>query len=79
MDRDGSYVHGLFMEGARWDTQTGLIQESRLKELTPNMPIIFIKVIPVGKQDMKNVYQCPVYKTHTHERAHVCLDLQPQD
>ncbi len=40
--REGSYVHGLFMEGARWDTQTSLIQE---KELTPKMPVIFIKAI----------------------------------
>ena len=61
--REGAYVHGLFMEGARWDTQTGLIQESRLKELTPSMPVIFIKAIPVDKQDTKNIYQCPVYKT----------------
>ena len=51
------------MEGARWDTQTSLIQESRLKELTPTMPVIFIKAIPVDKQDTKNVYECPVYKT----------------
>ncbi|KAI8492612.1 Dynein heavy chain 9, axonemal [Branchiostoma belcheri] len=61
--REGSYIHGLFMEGARWDTQTGLIADSRLKELTPNMPVIFIKAIPVDRQDTKNVYECPVYKT----------------
>ena len=61
--REGAFVHGLFIEGARWDTQTGLIQESRLKELTPSMPVIFIKAIPVDKQDSKNVYHCPVYKT----------------
>eukprot|EP00058_Branchiostoma_floridae_P013849 XP_002599337.1 hypothetical protein BRAFLDRAFT_275161 [Branchiostoma floridae] len=61
--REGSYIHGLFMEGARWDTQTGLIADSRLKELTPNMPVIFIKAIPVDRQDSKNVYECPVYKT----------------
>ena len=61
--REGAYVHGLFMEGARWDTQTGLIQEAHLKDLSPSMPVIFIKAIPVDKQETKNIYECPVYKT----------------
>ncbi|KAK7507150.1 hypothetical protein BaRGS_00001085, partial [Batillaria attramentaria] len=61
--REGAYVHGLFMEGARWDTQTGMIAESRLKELTPSMPVIFIRAIPVDRQDLRNMYDCPVYKT----------------
>ena len=69
--REGAYVHGLFMEGARWDTQTSLIQESRLKELTPTMPVIFIKAIPVDKQDTKNVYECPVYKTRMRGPTYV--------
>lgn len=42
--REGAYVHGLYMEGARWDTQTGMIAESRLKELSPSIPVMFIKV-----------------------------------
>ncbi|KAL4648151.1 dynein heavy chain 9, axonemal-like [Arapaima gigas] len=61
--REGAYIHGLFMEGARWDTQAGIMAEARLKELTPAMPVIFIKAIPVDKQETRNVYQCPVYKT----------------
>uniref|UniRef100_A0A3B3RIQ7 Dynein axonemal heavy chain 17 n=1 Tax=Paramormyrops kingsleyae TaxID=1676925 RepID=A0A3B3RIQ7_9TELE len=61
--REGAYIHGLFMEGARWDIQAGIISEARLKELTPSMPVIFIKAIPVDKQETRNVYQCPVYKT----------------
>ncbi|MGH0141371.1 UNVERIFIED_CONTAM: hypothetical protein FKN15_073834 [Acipenser sinensis] len=61
--REGAYVHGLFMEGARWDTQTGIMADARLKELTPPMPVIFIKAIPVDKQETRNVYPCPVYKT----------------
>ena len=61
--REGAYIHGLYMEGARWDIQTGAIQEARLKELSPSIPVIFIRAIPVDKQDMKNVYPCPVYKT----------------
>ncbi len=61
--REGAYVHGLYMEGARWDIQTGLIGEARLKELAPAMPCIFIKAIPVDRMDIRNVYECPVYKT----------------
>ncbi|XP_060795606.1 dynein axonemal heavy chain 9-like [Neoarius graeffei] len=61
--REGAYVHGLFMEGARWDTQAGVIVDARLKELTPTMPVIFIKAVPADKQETRNVYQCPVYKT----------------
>lgn len=40
----------MYMEGARWDMQTGMIQEARLKELAPSMPVIFIKAIPVDRQ-----------------------------
>lgn len=61
--REGAYVHGLFMEGARWDMQTGVISEARLKDLQPAMPVIFIRAIPVDRQDARNVYECPVYKT----------------
>ena len=61
--REGAYVHGLFMEGARWDTPTGMIQESLLKELTPSMPVIYIKAITVDKKETKGVYECPVYRT----------------
>lgn len=61
--REGAYVSGLFMEGARWDIQSGTIQEARLKELTPVMPVIFVKAIPVDKQDLRNMYGCPLYKT----------------
>ncbi|KAJ3391292.1 hypothetical protein HDU84_006208 [Entophlyctis sp. JEL0112] len=61
--REGAYIHGLFMEGARWDTNTGLIQESHLKDLTPAMPVIYIKAIPVDKRETKGIYECPVYRT----------------
>jgi len=51
------------MEGARWDSQTGCIMESRLKDLFPVMPVIFIKAVTQDKQDLRNMYECPVYKT----------------
>ncbi|KAI1896623.1 hypothetical protein AGOR_G00096680 [Albula goreensis] len=69
--REGAYVHGLFMEGARWDTQAGILADSRLKELTPPVPVIFIKAIPVDKQETRNIYQCPVYKTRQRGPTYV--------
>ena len=33
ISRDGAYVSGLFMEGARWDTGTGQIEDAILKQL----------------------------------------------
>lgn len=69
--REGAYVHGLYLEGARWDSQTSMIAEARLKELAPPMPVIFIKAIPVDRQDMRNLYECPVYKTK--QRGHTYI------
>ncbi|KFV50849.1 Dynein heavy chain 9, axonemal, partial [Gavia stellata] len=64
--REGAYVHGLFMEGARWDAQTGIITDARLKELTPAMPVIFIKAIHI-----RSMYPCPVYKTRQRGSTYV--------
>ncbi|NXP09467.1 DYH17 protein, partial [Thinocorus orbignyianus] len=69
--REGSFVHGLFMEGARWDVPSGVIADARLKELTPMMPVIFIRAIPVDRMETKNVYECPVYKTRMRGPTYV--------
>ncbi|XP_034049709.1 dynein heavy chain 9, axonemal [Thalassophryne amazonica] len=78
--REGAYVHGLYMEGARWDTQRGMIVDARLKELTPAMPVIFIKAIPVDKKEHKNIYPCPVYKTQQRGPTYVwTFDLNTKE
>ncbi|KAH0629591.1 hypothetical protein JD844_011790, partial [Phrynosoma platyrhinos] len=61
----------LGAERGSYFIQTGLIAEARLKDLTPPMPIIFIKAIPVDKQDTRNVYPCPVYKTRQRGPTYV--------
>lgn len=60
--REGAYIYGLFMEGARWDINSGSIADSKLKELFPSMPVIFVVAVPQEKKNVKNVYECPVYK-----------------
>ncbi|EDV44968.2 uncharacterized protein Dana_GF20654, partial [Drosophila ananassae] len=60
--REGAYINGLFMEGARWDIKMGTIADAFNKELFPAMPVVFIKAVTQDKQDVKNIYECPVYK-----------------
>ncbi|XP_069795725.1 dynein axonemal heavy chain 12 isoform X2 [Narcine bancroftii] len=60
---DGAYIHGLFLDGARWDRARGLMAEQFPKLLFDSMPIIWIQ--PNKRLDFKNSsdYVCPVYKT----------------
>lgn len=69
--REGAYIHGLFMEGARWDITSNSIVDSKLKELFPPMPVIYIIAVPQEKKDVKNVYECPVYKTRVRGPTYV--------
>lgn len=69
--REGAFITGLFMEGARWDSVAGSIASSRLKELFPSMPVIFMKAVTQDKQETKNMYECPLYKTRTRGPTYV--------
>jgi len=42
---DGVYIHGMFIEGARWDRETHLLAEQYLKQLTDTMPIVSFLII----------------------------------
>ncbi|CAL8325422.1 unnamed protein product [Merluccius merluccius] len=61
---DGVYIHGLFLDGARWDRNSGVLAEQQPKVLFDPMPIIWIK--PTEKQSgepRRMLYVCPLYKT----------------
>lgn len=75
---DGAFVRGLFLEGARWDTQGHVLAESNPRELFVAMP--YIHLHPKLRSDVPlvegvpeqytgsthgtaHVYMCPVYKT----------------
>lgn len=62
---DGCYMYGLFLEAARWNNETHVLDDPNPKELYSPMPIIHLDPIQNRKFTMKNVYHCPVYKVLT--------------
>ncbi|KAM9343831.1 dynein axonemal heavy chain 12-like [Pholidichthys leucotaenia] len=61
---DGVYINGLFLDGARWDKNNGVLAEQYPKVLFDSVPIIWIK--PTEKKSnehAEDLYVCPVYKT----------------
>jgi len=60
---EGTYVHGLFLEGARWDKTNNCLADSFPKELHPSLPVLYIKGVEAADVVDENVYMCPVYTT----------------
>lgn len=48
--------------GARWDSSAGVLVEAMLKELTSAMPVLYIRAVPADQLELKNTYECPVYR-----------------
>jgi dynein heavy chain len=61
--RDGAYVSGLYLEGARWNQQAGYIEEALPREMYCPMPVTVCRAILVEKMEKSGVYMCPCYKT----------------
>lgn len=61
----GCYIYGLFLEGARWDNNAGMLTEARPKELYTEMAVIWLIPEPNRKPPASGIYVCPIYKTLT--------------
>lgn len=57
--------------GARWDTQAGVISEAVLRELTPAMPVLYVRAVPTEERDISNTFECPVYRTKQRGHTYV--------
>jgi len=69
--RDGAYIIGMQMQGARWDVATGLIEKSMPKEMFSPMPVMNVKAVTKEKADVQGIYMCPVYITEQRGPTYV--------
>ena len=59
---DGVYIRGLYMEGARWDSDISVINDSLPKQLYTEVPVIHLNPAKDRVDPVVGVYMCPVYK-----------------
>ena len=69
MPEEGQNIHGLFMEGGRWNRQEGRLDESEPKKLFCALPLVMVTAVTKGlKRSMAGdygpygAYEAPVYK-----------------
>jgi len=70
--KEGAFIKGIFLEGARWDFEKGYLAEPAPMELFCLMPLIHFKPAESKKKTTKGIYSCPVYmypiRTGSRER-----------
>jgi len=69
--RDGAFVAGMYLEGARWDIIANCLDESKPKEMFFKMPVVLCKAGPVSDKEEKNIYICPTYCVPTRRPYYV--------
>ena len=80
---DGVYIHGMFVEGARFDAEANCMTESLPGELFAPMNVVHLNPDrnDQGKDRATGNYECPFYKTNVragtlsttgHSTNHVC-------
>ena len=60
---DGAHVHGMFLDGCRWDTAHGNLAECEPRVLFSPAPAMWLK--PVRGAELRTFphYSCPLYRT----------------
>ena len=68
--REGAYLHGLALEGARWNQGNSLLESSLPREMNCEMPVINCRTA-VGLRTDHGVYLCPCYMTQQRGPTYV--------
>lgn len=71
--RDGAFIEGLSVQGARWDLANGVLDKAKPKEMFFPMPVMNCKAVAADTSDKGSIYQCPTYKTEQRGPTFVFL------
>ena len=71
--KTGVLVHGLIIEGGRWDEKAGVLAAPKPAELLAPAPAFLVRALPAGRPLPPATYACPVYATETRFRQEVCV------
>lgn len=71
--KEGAYVFGMQVEGARWDSAVGQLDESFPKKPFSVMPVVNCRAALLATDTKKDLglYQCPCYKTEGRGATYV--------
>lgn len=61
----GIYMHGMFMQGARWDSGKRCVDDSHIGVTIVPFPIIWLEPILEEELKLDKMFSCPMYKTST--------------
>lgn len=59
--KDGAFITGLYLEGAKWNIEKQCLMEPEVMELICFMPVIHFKPIPKRLKPPAGIYECPCY------------------
>jgi dynein heavy chain len=59
----GTYVQGLYLEGARWNSEVDCLDYQKAKELITEMPLVQIIPVEANKLKLRGTIKTPVYTT----------------
>jgi dynein heavy chain len=65
----GTYVQGLYIEGARWNSEGDYLDYQRPKELVQVMPLLEIIPVEANKLKLRGTMKVPVYTTQARANA----------
>ena len=78
--KEGAYITGMSLEGARWEGGGACLTEPMPMELTSLMPVVHFKPTDSKKKSSKNTYACPVYmypvRTGSRERPSYVITVE---
>eukprot|EP00727_Mastigamoeba_balamuthi_P006867 m51a1_g2800 putative dynein heavy chain axonemal (4501) ;mRNA; f:77561-92205 len=59
----GCFISGIFLEGASWDGERGILAPQRPKELVTDMPVVQLVPVESHKKKSHGKFRTPVYVT----------------